>query len=370
MPNNSNWCPEVYRSLFIDKHNNDHVRIAPCCQAYSAVEPADTFNFVTSPYINSIRQQFDRNERASACKRCWQAEDAGLRSRRQSSIEFYNLPTEDRTVVLEGLDHSATWACNLACIMCSPFSSSTWATELKTNNQELHRIGRSFPKYNNYLKQLDLTAIKKLHFNGGEPLRNSEHVALMQQLETQGDFSNVLLSYNTNGTTMPGDKAVEMWSRAKAVRIYFSIDAIGAAFNYIRYPGQWEEVAGIMLTMKETMPSNVMFGINATIGCYNIFETVDVLKWFKENLATNREGDVSDFNWQSSSGYNINCLSKHVKIAAAEYISQQPELDSLSIHIRSELEHPESDNWITKLAALDLRRGTDWRSSLQIGKYY
>ena len=139
MPNNSNWCPEVYRSLFIDKHNNDHVRIAPCCQATSSIEPSDTFNFVTSPYLNKFRQQFDRNERAPECHRCWQAEDLNLRSRRQSAVEFYNMPV-DRSVVLEGLDHSATWACNLACIMCGPFSSSTWSSELQSTEKELQRI--------------------------------------------------------------------------------------------------------------------------------------------------------------------------------------------------------------------------------------
>jgi sulfatase maturation enzyme AslB (radical SAM superfamily) len=367
LSNNSNWCPEVYRSLFIDKHNNDHVRIAPCCQAESDTEPADTFDFVSSPYLNQYRQLFDRNERAPGCHRCWQAEDVGLRSRRQSAIEFYNMSV-DRTVLLEGIDHSATWACNLACIMCSPFSSSTWAAELSMTKQELHRIGRSFPKYNSYLTQLDLTNVKKLHFNGGEPLRNNEHMELMNKLQQQGDFGNVLLSYNTNGTTMPSERTIDMWSQARAVRIYFSIDATDAAFEYIRYPAKWSQVADNMIRMREELPSNVMFGINVTVGCYNVFETADVLQWFNTNLATNREGDASDFTWQSSEGYYIKYLSERAIIAVTEYINAVPELSSLATYIQSEREA--SDEWTIKLDQIDRRRGTDWRQTLKIGQYY
>ena len=368
MPNNSNWCPDIYRNLFIDKHNNDCVRVAPCCQADSAVESAETFDFVTSPSLTWYRQQFDLNLRPSGCSRCWDLEDFGLRSRRQSVIEFYNLPAEDRTVVLEGIDHSVTWACNLACIMCSPFSSSLWATELKTSAQELRQIGRSFPKYNSYLDQLDLTSIKKLHFNGGEPLLNNEHLNLMTKLAKQANFNDVVLSYNTNGTTMPSEKVVDMWSQAKSVRIYFSIDATDAAFNYIRFPGRWDEVSSNMLAMRDSMPSNVMFGINVTVGCYNVFEIVDVKNWFNNNLFTNKEGDLSDFNWQISRGYYIKHLSERAIIAATEYINTTPGLSELAAHIQSK--HEPSDSWITKLDQIDKRRGTDWRSTLRIGQYY
>jgi hypothetical protein len=369
LSNNSNWCPEVYRSMFIDKHNNDQVRIAPCCQADSVTEPADTFDFHTSPYLNSIRQQIDKNEQPAACWRCWQDEAVGRRSRRESAIEFYNLPKEDRTVVLEGLDHSATWACNLACIMCSPFSSSTWAAELKLSATELYQIGRSFPKFNSYLNQLDLSNIRKLHFNGGEPLRNNEHITLLEKISNQGRLSDALLSYNTNGTVMPNDRTIELWSRAKLVRIYFSIDATDAAFEYIRYPGRWAEVEKNMLRMKEELPSNIMFGINCTVGCYNIFEAVDVYNWYKKNLATNREGDPGDFSWQSSKGYDVKFLPEHVKISLNEHVACIPELDSLSKYILSEPSVIDN-NWTARLDKIDRSRGTSWRSSLQIGKYY
>ena len=82
------WCPEIYRNIYIDRVNDDRIRVAPCCQAGGAIEPVDTFNFQTSPHLTKLREQFNRGERPEECVRCWQVEDAGHKSRRISAMEF------------------------------------------------------------------------------------------------------------------------------------------------------------------------------------------------------------------------------------------------------------------------------------------
>ena len=156
MSNNSNWCPEVYRTMFINRFNSDQVYVSPCCQAIGGLESANTLDFYNSTTLTNFRKQFDAGEFPSNCNRCWQAEKHGHKSRRQSAIEFFNLCTEDRTVIFEGLDYSGTWACNLACIMCSPEFSSTWASELSLSKNELAKIGKLFQKSNNFLDQVDI----------------------------------------------------------------------------------------------------------------------------------------------------------------------------------------------------------------------
>lgn len=160
MLNESNWCPEVYRSMFVDYHNNDQVRIAPCCQADTAIETVEEFDFATSPHLTKLREQFALGKKPGACNRCWQAEKLGTKSRRQSAIEFFKVADSDQTVILESIDHSATWACNSACIMCSPQSSSMWATELGLEKSKLKKLGRSFQKKNNFFDMLDYSNIK------------------------------------------------------------------------------------------------------------------------------------------------------------------------------------------------------------------
>jgi hypothetical protein len=81
------WCPEIYRNVFIDRVNDDRIRIAPCCQAGSAIEVVDTFDFQTSAHLTKLRKQFDCNERPVECSTCWTDEQIEGKSLR---IDEYN----------------------------------------------------------------------------------------------------------------------------------------------------------------------------------------------------------------------------------------------------------------------------------------
>lgn len=364
-----NWCPEIYRSMFIDRHNNNQIRVAPCCQAKSVVESTDGFNFKTSEYLTQLREKFDRNERPTECNACWKVEDLGHKSRRHSAIEFFQLDTIDRSVCLQSIDHSATWACNLACIMCGPQNSSLWAKQQNLNKSELHVLGRQFQKSNNFLEIIDTTQVKKIHFNGGEPMLNDGQIDLLTKLDQQGILSDVFISYNTNGTVMPDNKLLDLWSKARLIKIFFSIDAIGTAFEYIRWPGKWQQTRDNMMDMKNNLPSNVMFGFNSTVGCYNLFEMVDVWNWFEQNISTNREGDASDFCWQFANNFDIKYLPLDIKIQAIDHLKSIAALTGIVEYTKSTVDHAEQSHWMQQLSQLDFSRKTNWKNSLKIGQY-
>lgn len=285
MSNNlDNWCPEIYRSVFIDRYNNDHISISPCCQAQRSIEPSDSFDFSNNKFLTTLRQQFSQGKQPKECNSCWVVERLGHKSRRQSAIEFYNIEPNTQ-VELNSIDYSATWACNMACIMCSPTNSSLWASELDYTNERLTSIGRRFQKDNNILDQLDIDQVKKIHFNGGEPFLNNHQTSLLERLEEQDVLKNTFISYNTNGSIIPSNKIIEYWSRSRLVKLFFSIDAVGDAFEYIRYPGKWNEVERNIQNMRAQLPSNVMFGINLTVGAYNLLELADLWKWFENNIS-------------------------------------------------------------------------------------
>lgn len=364
------WCPEIYRTMFIDQHNNTHVQVAPCCQAKSALEPIDTFDFNTSPHLNQLRSQFDRGEQPSACNRCWNAEKHGHKSRRQGAIEFFNIATPSNDVVLESLDYSATWACNLACIMCGPRSSSLWATELNLDKNSLKQIGRLFRSPNNFLNNLDTSHIKKIHFNGGEPFLNNDQIRLLEKLEQQGTLKNTYISYNTNGTIMPNKKIIDLWGRTRLVKLFFSIDAIGSAYEYIRWPGKWKQTNKNILDMKANLPGNVMFGFHPTVGTYNLLELPEVYQWFDQNLKYNRDGDESDFCWQFANNFDVKHLPQTIKNHAINQLSSIASLNGIVNYLESVQTHVENSDWTKELDQLDLKRNTNWKQALQIGKYY
>jgi len=366
----NSWCPEIYRSVFIDRVNDDKIRVAPCCQAQSKIELVDTFNFETSPYLTRLRTQFDQGQKPQECHRCWKAEATGHKSRRESAIDFFNLPGRDTSVKLESFDYSATWACNLACVMCSPALSSTWAAELDLDSDELFQLGRKFQRSNNIIDRVDFSTIKKVHFNGGEPMLNNDQVIILKKLDESGVLKDALISYNTNGTVWPSEDIFELWKKAKIIKLYFSIDATDAGYEYVRYPGKWNEVTDNMLKLKNLGLDNVMFGFNVAIGGYNIFEVADVWKWFNTHLKTNSYGDPGDWCWQPVIDYDFKYLNKDVKHQAIEKLSAIDGLSGIVNYLNTTLDHEESSHWIDAFNQIDKRRGTNWKESLQIGKYY
>jgi hypothetical protein len=355
--------------VFVDRFNDDFVNVSPCCQAVKKREPVSTFDFVKSPYLTELREKFNRGQKPIECDWCWKLEQHGHKSRRVSAIEFFNTPAPDREIQLQSIDYSATWACNLACIMCGSHSSSFWATQDNLSRDELKKIGRLFQKSNNILENLELGNIKKIHFNGGEPMLNHDQLDLLSKLEEQKVLQDVFISYNTNATVMPSEKIIKLWSKAKLVKIFFSIDAVGSAFEYIRWPAKWIDTEQNILTMKQQLPSNVMFGFNCTVGAYNLLELENMYEWFVNHIQHNRDGDPSDFCWQLANVFKIENLPMQVKHMAIERLKCIPEFSGLVGYLQSIINYHENSNWITNLDSLDKQRNTNWRQALEISKY-
>jgi uncharacterized Fe-S cluster-containing radical SAM superfamily protein len=359
----SNWCPEIFRNLFVDRFNQDAIRIAPCCQAKPVIVSIDQFDFATNEHLTSLRVQNQDNQRTAECNACWQAEDMGQRSRRQWAVSRFDRPTYE--VVLEGIDHSATWACNLACVMCGPENSSSWAAELDLTSDQLSTIGRKYQKLNNFTDKIDLSSVIRLHFNGGEPLLTNEHLDLLNYFDNKDLLKNLIISYNTNGTVAPTSAVLDLWSRAKQVTLFFSVDGIGPVFDYIRWPGQWNNVSENILRIKHACPG-VRIGFNVTIGNYNILEVGEIWNWFVSNI----NSDGTDFNVQMVNKFTCQLPSE----AVAEVVNQlagiaifQGLVDSVGCN--NTLAQG-SGHWTKRLESIDQRRGTSWRTALKIGKYY
>lgn len=324
------------------------------------------FDFASNQFLNRIRRDLAGDIRSPQCHSCWRTEAAGGRSRRHSVLDECHGQSNDP--VLKSLDINVTWACNLACVMCGPTWSSTWAKELAMPTTRLEDIGRSHQRNNHWLQIIDFSQISRVHFNGGEPLLNHDHRSVLESMVSSGSLSGAAVSYNTNGTQFPDRSVLDLWQQARLVKIYFSIDAVGPAFEYIRYPANWHQVRDNMLRMRDQLPSNVMFGFTATVGCYNVFEIADVWSWFEANLATNREGDRSDFVWQPANGFDIGRLAAPIRRAASQMLPEVTEFDSLRQELSYESEP--NDDWQKIFARIDRRRGTNWRQALRVATYY
>ena len=68
------------------------------------------------------------------------------------------------------------------------------------------------------------------------------------------------------------------------------------------------------MQLRDTVPSNVMFLVEETISTYNLFYINELEHWVKENLTTNREGDVVNHTRHLAFGIQQlnNCTQEYV----------------------------------------------------------
>ncbi len=249
----------------------------------------DTFSDVQkSKWLKNLRQDFKDGKRLEACKNCWKEEEAGIQSKRERENFFWKDTPHDRLTVM---DLKLGNICNSKCRICSSFASSQWAAEeiaLNHLNKEKHlqfnRLGQWPNKNERFWEDIDehLKHVQKLEFFGGEPLLISKHFEILEKCIKQGNARNITLSYNTNGSIYPGEY-VDLWKYFKNVEIFFSIDDTYERFNYIRHPGNFEEVVQNLIKFKNlSMDKNkgsYNLGIFQTISVFNILDLDELTKY-------------------------------------------------------------------------------------------
>jgi sulfatase maturation enzyme AslB (radical SAM superfamily) len=273
-------CIDVFKNLNVGVRNGSFA-ISPCCIA--ATESVSTVNFVDNQYLKDIRNSWSNGQWPEACSACKYAEEQSIPSRRQGSNQWYSDHGYNNTdVELVRLDYWTGDTCNLACVICIPEYSSKWKQELNFPIELKQSV------VNEFWKEIDLSAIKFIHFNGGEPLLSKEHVKF---LEVVPNKSSVHLNYNTNGTIRPSQHLLDLWKKFKLVQLDISIDDIGPRFEYQRYPAKWNQLTENLQWLIQNCPHNCMFATNTSVGILNHDNVDNLMSWLSSNFYVNNYTD-------------------------------------------------------------------------------
>lgn len=195
--------------------------------------------------------------------------------------EYHGLPsyrnTFDSIVTslpgLQFVDIRNTNFCNLKCRYCGPHFSSQWAEELDKFSLVQHQ------DIADYKDILITNSLHWMYFTGGEPLINSEHWDLLEELIDSGQSSCISLMYNTNLTTIKyKDKnIIDIWKQFKNVIIQCSIDAVEEPLEYIRSGTSWIKIkSNLDQLLASSQNSNINVTLSPVIGILNI--------WFIDKL--------------------------------------------------------------------------------------
>ena len=288
----SNICVLPFNSLSISSIGELRV----CCN--SSGSGFDIFlkdltlpDALNNDKIIEIRKSFLTNNRHSDCDRCWKMEDGGSSSFRlvanndseAGTINAINLSEKIDFKDLHYLDITIGNKCNLACRMCSPYSSSLvykqWQKIGLKNINDNPLIDHTDDVKRKILDILDKSVnLKKIYVLGGEPLISDFHDDIIDILIKNGRSKNITLQYNTN-LQVDVEKHLEKWKFFKNIFLNVSLDGSNETYEYVRWPGSWNKIVSNVnsLNLYSLQYSNIKIGVSTTIQNLNVDNIYDLI---------------------------------------------------------------------------------------------
>ena len=370
---NPDWyCTNIYAGLRLKIDLQGNLQVSPC-QWFNEV------NIVSDDEINNqsifhhsslenIRQNHKKTKQlVGPCESCQPssictgASTGGGTSGIRSNINLHYLKDQllyDQTGPTI-LSIQISSVCNLACTTCGLDLSSKWRSL-----EKFPKVISSLPedKIRSVIKNLNLKNLKTVHILGGEPFLDSIHEVVLEELIRHG--KNITVWYDSNATQWPSPRTIKLWKMFKLIRLKFSIDGVGDSFEYLRWPAKWKTVEQNMLDMIQQLPSNVMFSLRPAMGFLNFHVVKDIRDWYEKNFFTNREGDLTEFEYNGVSG-----------VFSGDFITQEFKQDLNQIYSSTDPIHQVFPKLIkstpqnlidikSELDRIDMLRGTDYKTSL------
>lgn len=255
---------------------------------------------MNSDYYKEVRQQMLAGEEPEACKRCYDDERAGLRSKRLEENSRYLDKIQDQ-IAKTGPDGTIPVSfrfielrlgnvCNLVCRTCNPASSSKWVKEHADLEKKFNWITQYGKVERGEWFELDTfwdelleksTDLERIYINGGEPTLVEKHFVYLEKLIERGLNKQVELWYNINLSQLPA-KLLALWQQFKTVTVSCSIDDLRERNDYIRHGSEWRTVEKNLLQLK-AMPW-VNLSIVQTISAYSVLYLDEFYEYFHNTM--------------------------------------------------------------------------------------
>ncbi|MCC6137184.1 MAG: radical SAM protein [Bdellovibrionaceae bacterium] len=293
-----------------------------CCLAK---QPESTFynssgevmRLETTPLRESRNSEISKDVRKtmlsgqwhSTCKKCFDEEAAGLRSRRI----FYNEAEKDETLFrkmmektaddgsieyedfpLETFDIRIGNLCNLKCRMCGPIYSSKWYGDYQkltgddyflNSGSKIHFNSEDINKFKWHEKDYFwdeifsiASTIRHIYMIGGEPLIIKNQVQFLRRLVSEGYAQHIEIEYNSNFTILPDD-ILEIWTHFKKVTVGISLESIFEENDYIRNPSRFSEIVSNIKRADAFSSPKLRLWITTTFQIQNILSLPKMMDW-------------------------------------------------------------------------------------------
>lgn len=341
-------------------------KVMPCCVADSEKPVArlsdeeTLLDVMNSEEYKKMRLAMLNDEPYEPCRRCYDLEDVGIWSLRQSqnvvrgenNLDLVEATNEDGSIdefKMKYMDIRFSNLCNFKCRSCGPGCSSLWGEEklkIVGEGEWVNNLGREPVISNNesgvFMEQLKpyLSDVEECYFAGGEILVTPEHYECLDYWINTDTAKDVKLSYTTNMSKISYTykrehrDLFELWKHFKEVEIWASIDAIGLPGEIIRKGFRWEKIKQNLMAIKERAPY-IRIGITPTVSTWNVFEYTKMFDWMYDNGFISEEiaPRVNLLTYPDRA--NIQCLPKSVRVELIQEFKEYALRFEDTTHIRN-----------------------------------
>jgi hypothetical protein len=248
--------------------------------------------------IEKIQRTMLNGDRSPECSKCWKLEDAGQLSDRQ--IKNFTLDYYTNTDITHLFDQaqsgtscvshykiSAGNYCNATCVTCGDDSSTAWGDLLKSTKTVNPLI---MLKQHSKNIEIEYATAQFIGFAGGESTMIRTHWDILESL-VDANNTSCCISFTTNGSFDLNQRQKNLLSKFENVNFNFSIDGVGAVFEYLRYPVSWSK---LNQNIDWARKQNYKISSTYTISNLNIYYHDQTVKWFADNDIRYLENPVYD----------------------------------------------------------------------------
>lgn len=371
------YCPRYFNHIFSDAAG----RYRLCCHATARDNPLEKYNSNThtpfetflSPEMEDVRQLSFEGKKIPSCQKCYTMEDAGSISPR---LRFRK---HEQPSAVEGVEVKLRIFgnhCNLSCVMCAPYNSSTRMQEFKTIGIEPGEYGgfwnQSFeakPSAKHYAKIkkdiLDnIHLVGSIYITGGEPFLLPKHYEFLESIPDKYK-KNIVVKYDTNLSELQYKNKSVFCTLEKFKSFSFSVSAdhYGDKLAYIRWPLDVEKFENNIEYVQNTFGNNTITSVNCAISILNVEDVPTILGYYKDKFNIQNKGYKS----LVKNPKNLNIQHHRDK----NKILRRYEDEKWKMHydvtggILEYLNNPYNPNWWNQgmeyLERLDKHRGTNFR---------
>ena len=315
------FCKAPFTNTVIDNNGT----LLPCCEFMAHectpddIVKIENFDYWWNNKLNKLREIMINGHQHPACNYCISKEKFTT-SIRQNINTWIETPSE---VIIENYkknknnsEHPKTIElrmgnlCNVKCIMCGPYASSSILGEYLKNKKEYNKLGIFsnektyfwWEKENVREKILYLISqAQAINFAGGEPLINPFMPTVLDYIN-----EDVPISFNTNMTVLK-DELYKKLIKFKKITTRISIDGIGKHNDYIRHGCNWEDI--LKNIEKLCLLKNNKIIITYILQHTSLYTLKNVLEWCEDKKFELDIGLVYEKSVDGSGHLTINSAS-------------------------------------------------------------